>query len=326
MTRVTGRVIVATGQPTSTVQVRLMNLAENVPGVGAPSTLAGRDGTFAFSMVPPGQYRLVASASVGGRMPPPIPAGQNFVVVQSGSPERLWAVSDIVVDGSSPVDVTLTLAPGMTISGGVTFEGTTMPPPTTQSLRRVRLTLSLAGPDAAAAGSAPSSTVVDANGQFTLAGVVPGTYRLRISGVSGWSARSAIVGARELLDFPLEMLPGQDVSGVRIVFVETLAEIGGRLEDATGQPTADYVVVLFPADKRYWLPQARRIRATTTTTGGQFTFGALPAGDYRLAAVTDVEEGAWYGPAFLQAVQAASLPVSVRDGERKTQNLRVAGR
>ena len=52
---------------------------------------------------------------------------------------RLWATSEITVDGRNQ-NVVLTLQPGMSVSGRVMFEGTTVPPPS--DLTRVRVTLS----------------------------------------------------------------------------------------------------------------------------------------------------------------------------------------
>jgi hypothetical protein len=42
--------------------------------------------------------------------------------------------------------------------------------------------------------------------------------------------------------------------------------------------------------------------------------------------VTDAEPGAWYDPDFLSQLIGASVGVSLGDGERRIQNLRVAGR
>jgi hypothetical protein len=73
------------------------------------------------------------------------------------------------------------------------------------------------------------------------------------------------------------------------------------------------------------MPQARRITATRPGTDGRFTFRGLPAGEYRLTAVTDVEPGEWYDPAFLNQLSSVSIPISLSEGERKVQDIRLAG-
>ena len=82
---------------------------------------------------------------------------------------------------------------------------------------------------------------------------------------------------------------------------------------------------LFAADKSFWVPQARRIVTSRPGTDGKFTFRNLPAGEYRLTAVTDVEPGEWYDPSFLGQLVNASIPISVKDGEKKVQDIKVQG-
>ena len=97
----------------------------------------------------------------------------------------------------------------------------------------------------------------------------------------------------------------------------------GTIQDATGKPTADYSIVIYPSDNRYWVPQARRIQSVRPGTDGKFTFRGLPPGEYRLTAVTDVEPGEWFNPDFLSQLVNASISVTLIDGEKKTQDIRV---
>jgi hypothetical protein len=127
------------------------------------------------------------------------------------------------------------------------------------------------------------------------------------------------------LDFPLDVAPSQDVSGVLLTFTDKSQELTGTIQDTSGRPTADYTIIVFPSDKRFWLPQARRIASTRPGTDGRFTFRSLPAGDYRLTAVTDVEPGEWYDPDFLAQLVGASIPILINEGDRKTQDIRLAG-
>jgi hypothetical protein len=92
-----------------------------------------------------------------------------------------------------------------------------------------------------------------------------------------------------------------------------------------GQPSADFTIIVFPADNRYWVPQTRRIAAVRPGTDGRFTFRNIPAGEYRMTAVTDAEPGEWFDPAFLNQLVPASIPVTLTEGQRKVQDIRVAG-
>jgi hypothetical protein len=144
------------------------------------------------------------------------------------------------------------------------------------------------------------------------------------SGASGgWLLSSVEAQGREALDLPLEIQPGQDVTGVVATFTDRATTLGGTLQDSTGKPTADYTVVVFAEDNRYWTPMSRRIQAARPGTDGKFTFRNLPAGDYRLAAVVDPEPGQWFDPEFLRQLTAASTTVTLGEGASHTQDLRV---
>jgi hypothetical protein len=153
--------------------------------------------------------------------------------------------------------------------------------------------------------------------------VIPGLYRLRATGVTGWSMKSAMLGGLDLVDFPLEIGPGADASNILVTFGDRTSGLSGTVQDAMGRPTADHMVILFPVQEQYWIPQSRRIQATRPTTNGRFTISGLPAGEYRLAAVTDVEPGTWFDPAFLRQLLVASLPVSLAEGQTRNQDLKV---
>jgi hypothetical protein len=66
------------------------------------------------------------------------------------------------------------------------------------------------------------------------------------------------------------------------------------------------------------------VAATRPATDGSFRFANLPPGAYRLAAVLVVEESQWFNPDFLAGIVPGSLPVTIPDGGKVTQNLRIA--
>jgi hypothetical protein len=81
--------------------------------------------------------------------------------------------------------------------------------------------------------------------------------------------------------------------------------------------------VAFAADRQFWTPQSRRIRQTRPASDGRFSIKGLPAGDYLLAALTDVERDEWFDPAFLAQLVPAAVRVTLSDGVVTTQNLRI---
>jgi hypothetical protein len=334
MARIDGIVTSAGNQPVSNVQLTLVNAAFDVPGVSPGGTRADGQGNFWIANVPPGQYTLIARGAVGAPGGPagrgfPAPAGRGDVAGRGRGPQaqpvRLWAATEVVVDGRPVSNVMLTLQPGMTVSGHVAFQGTTQQPPA--DLTRVRVNLApIPTPGVPSELLSGVGASVDADGRFTIGNVVPGRYRLNAAAGgenNGWFVQSAVVDSQDAFDFAIDVKPGQNLNGAAITFTDRQTELSGTIVNEQSQPVPDYTLIAYPADRRYWTPQTRRIQTVRPATDGRFTFRNLPPGDYRLAPVLDPEPGSWLDPAFLQQLDTTAVRVSIGEGEKKEQSLRV---
>jgi uncharacterized protein (DUF2141 family) len=336
-----------------------------VPGLAEQGARVLANGTFAFTNVAPGQYTVSARAMLRESDPTQANANANanaqtnqaggrgargFAVGGGGRgtpgivTSVLWASADITVNGQNISNLNLALAAGMTVTGHVEFRGTTSTPPS--DLTRVRVNITSQDPQTQQnfGGNIPPGTV-DATGNFTIPGVPPGHYVLRgnapvgntgggrggggtavtVTNGGGWSLKTAVVEGRDSLDFPFEVRPGAEVSNAVLTFGDKTQTLRGTLQDSSGRPTADYTIIVFAADKTYWTPQSRRITSSRPGTDGTYSVTSLPPGDYRIAAVTDVEQGEWYDPNFLTQLLPASTLVSLKEGDTKTQDLKLAG-
>lgn len=273
-------------------------------------------GRFSFTNVTPGQYTLVAQAdapvaqaSAGGL------AGQKPAALAMTT---LWAGIDVTVTGQPISDLTLSMATGMSVSGRVVVEGAAP-----VDLTKLRLTAYPAGPTAGE--MAATIGQVEADGRFTISGVVPGRYRIvpYQSASFGAVIKSSVFNGADTLDFPIEVKGGESLSDGVVTMIPRLAEITGQLQNGSNQPVAGYTLIVFAAEPRYWTPMSRRIQAVRSGADGRFTLKDLPAGDYRLAAVTDVESGQWFDPAFLRDLVANAITVSLAEGEHKDQMMRL---
>jgi hypothetical protein len=331
--RVEGVVTISGAQMPPNVQVTLINTA---PGLNAGSTRADAQGAFRIPNVPPGQYTLVARAMIGGgRMGGPAgrgiaPGGRGMAFEVRGraggmafdDATRFWASTDVTVDGRNVSNIVLTLQPGVTVSGRVAFDGTTQPPADLSRLRVSLQPVTAAGTAGEIASAA--SGRVDADGRFTIGSVVPGRYKLNASGAgAGWFLGSAVLEGQDSLDFPVEIKAA--VSSAVVTFTDRHSELTGLITNDRSQPVPEYTLILYPVDPRYRSPQSRRILSTRPGTDGRFTFRTLPAGDYRLATVLEPEPGVWFDPAYLQELDSGAIRVSIAEGEKKEQNLRVPG-
>jgi hypothetical protein len=261
-------------------------------------------GRFSFDAVPAGEYSLVASAM----------AGANEL---SGGND-LWASTDLVITGAPIADVALSLERGFPVSGTVVATGTAL------DVSRVTLYASPAGPSGVAE-RVGSSARPDAAGRFTLANVVPGRYRIAVrSGLSGGAVlKSSVFGGRDSLDFPIEVKSGEPVPEGVLTIVPRLSEIGGEVRDSSGQVVIGSTVIVFASDERFWTPHSRRIQAVRPASDGKFSAKNLPSGDYRVIAVSDVAQEQWYDQGFLRSLLPLATPVSLVEGERRDQALRL---
>jgi hypothetical protein len=84
-------------------------------------------------------------------------------------------------------------------------------------------------------------------------------------------------------------------------------------------------VIVYPADRGLWVPDARRVKAARPGIDGRYAIADLPPGAYLLAAIADIDEGDWLDPAFLEQLVPGSVPIAIREGETTVQNLRLGG-
>jgi uncharacterized protein (DUF2141 family) len=204
----------------------------------------------------------------------------------------------------------------------VVFEGGQPP----ADLTRVRVTLSSVGQSSGLDMTQAQPAALDASGNFTVTGVSPGRYTVRVQGqIPGMTLKSATTAGRDILDFPLEVRANENVADLTITMSNLTQELSGTLTDAQSMPATDYTVIVFSEDKQFWTPQSRRIQSSRPGTDGRFIVRNLPPGNYLVAAVTDVEPGEWFDPAFLEQLRPASARVPLQPGDKKVQDLRLGG-
>ncbi len=318
--RVEGTVFLPEGGAPPGTQINLISIGQtSTPGVVGQDLRmsgAGRDGSFSFDNVPPGQYRVLARAL----RPIARPDGSG-----DGPPQIVWAATHVAVEGEPVTGLALALEPGLTISGQVRFEGTALKPPA--ELKSIRVTASPVDSQSRVS-FAPDGVNAGSDGRFSIAGATPGPYRLTASfpgsgRPGGWLLKSVVAAGQDSLDSPFMLQPNQHVLDATITFTDRLARVTGTVRDASGGVGTDYTVVVFPEDPRLWTPQTRRIQGVPPSADGAYAIRNLPAGTYLIAPVDDVEPGEWFDPAFLQRLAPAAIRVTIADGEWKVQDLRL---
>ena len=310
---------VVTGVPAGMqVQVWLVNTDPMAASTGVMGLALRPDGTFRAQGLQPGQYLVVAETR---RATPPAIAGPSIPeLTPSAAADRLWARDEVRIDGQITARVALVLQPPKSVSGTISFD-TTRPVDLSRTVMSVVLSPAQSAVPLPQVGG-PQQARIDADGRFTVEGVVPGRYVLRVTGVPGF-LRSALHNGEDVLDTAL-VVGEANVSNLALTMAEAGGSVAGVLTDGRGSPVQGYTVVIAPADRRLWLPGSRRILMARTGIDGRYRFGGLPTGAYLLAAVVDFENGAQFDPEFLTALSAASLPVSATEGGTAQHDIRIA--
>jgi hypothetical protein len=349
--RVQGVVLEPDGRPAPGGQVQL--LLPPAPSVllsGGQFARVLPDGTFTFSGVPPGHYTLVARAPDTAAAPPAnaaagSAAGVGGVIIMGraggGGALTLFATEPTAVDGQDVTGLTLNLQHGATIAGRLVWSGTTLRPPTDASHVAVRLTPVSDDPNAAGMGMGMFGAMaqVDATGGLKFMNVAPARYRVDVSmntgrglspdaanALKGWSPRSAMVGDHDAMDLPFEVTVGAPIPDLVVTLTDRLAEISGKVTDPAGHPVSAYRLVAFSTDKALWGTTGRRLKPPVSTDpDGTFRISDLAAGEYFLAAVTDMEPSDLKDASFLAELAAQAIRLTLGEGEKKIQNLSVPG-
>jgi sarcosine oxidase gamma subunit len=347
--KVSGVVSGPDGQPLRGVQLFLIPTVRGTTVSTRQSAVSNPTGRFEFASVIPGQYTLSARGSdqtlppaplprapagvPPPPPPPPPPAGGAVEFIPAGGMQRpmnLWAMSDLAVTSQDLDDVHVTLEPGLTISGRIAFDATTLTPPV--DLTRVQVTV--ATPRTATGAMGLTGTMQTGNaradGTFEIHGVAPDSYVLSAFAPGGtpampWVLRSAMLGGQNIADRAVPIRRGMTLSDVVITFTDRSAELAGRLLDGAGRPAPEFFVFVFPADRTLWTPNApRHLRAPTRpASDGSYRIAALPPGEYFVAALTEIDDADIFDAAFLEQVAAAAFKISIAEGEKKTQDLQI---
>jgi hypothetical protein len=269
---------------------------------------ASPDGAFSTQSLAPGDYTIMAQTN-------PTPTSTP-----------MWAKADVTISSADPVDVVLRVEPAVALTGRLAFEGAGPPPDPT----RARITL--VGTDMASFAANSGPAVVDASGAFTLGGVVPGRYRFNVNMPSAsagappaWTLRDVRFGGTDVTDLPVDIGAGP-MGPVSITLSDQIGELTGSLTDVDGRPATDYFVIVVPADSRYWVLGSRRIVNARPDIRGRFSFRGLPAGDYRIAATTDLVPRDLQDTTSIAELMAQALPVKVLPGQTTTFDIKLNGK
>lgn len=303
------------------VQLWLVSQDSSIDAPQANNARVNPNGMFNFYAVSPGSYYVIAQtyaapapmSYVNGQ---PVPPTQPPPVLTEA--QKMFGRTQVTIAGEATVMLNVSLQRSRSISGVVLFD---MPrqPDLSRSPMTVTLNVAPSPQQIYFAGPQPQCQI-GPDGRFTLTGVPPGRYHVR---VNGGITKSAVVAGQDTLDFPLDFTSERDITDMVLTVGDQMTDLSGTILEASGKPALDYAIVIAAADPRYWIPGSRRISVARPDQNGKYTFRGLPPGAYQLTAVIDLEPGAQFDPEVLGSLARSSVPVMIAGTSKITQDLRV---
>jgi hypothetical protein len=329
-TQVRGVVLRPDGQPAAGARLTIGRARSGTSPLDTITTsaTANAKGAFTFAAVSSGEFVIYARAS----SQPVTPASGAPGAARPVAPVLdLWGMAPITTDGRDMTGVTLTLQPGVTVSGRLSFEaigGAQPPAPTGVRVMMVAGSAFEAGlTGSILPGASMSMGAGNADGTFSFQGISPGRYMLTGAGGAfgtSWMQKAVMAGGRNVYESGLEIRAGEDVSDLVIVFTDQTGEISGTLLDPDNRPAPEYQVFVFSTDKTAWTQLSPRMRPPVRpASDGRFRIAPLLPGEYYMVALSRFDPANLFDAAFLEQVAAAAFKITLAEGEKKIQDLRI---
>ncbi len=302
--RISGTVVDAEGKPAVGAQLSVVT----VTGSGMTSYGAGQsaaDGSFILSGIAPGEHTI--------RVTHPRPGAVSE-----------FASVPVVVGGADVAGLQITMGAGATVTGRVTFEGSS---PRTTTTGPLRILASQADPQRQLAflgggQTAPDNGMIADDGSFSLAGV-SGKVFFTVTPPPGWGVKSVMFDGDDITDVPLDLTGRATVPDVRVTLTDKLTNVAGQVLDARGNILKDYVVVIQAAEQKEPIVASRSIRLVRPDTNGRFQARGIRPGRYVATALESLEQGRQYSPEFQKELRLGAREFTLREGDTVAVDLRL---
>ena len=311
---ISGTALDSKARPLQTVVLAQEIRGEGFGSFGAAGRAAvGSDGRFSIAHVAPGQYKLEATTLTlnGSSVDPPE-----------------MAIVPIEVAGEDIDGLALVGSTGAFVSGRIMSDSAALP-----KLQDVRIRIAprlMGQPEPLKFGTfgnqagAGFADIKD-DGTFVLEHVF-GPARVQVTLPAAWAVRAIRRDGRDITDVALDPASDQRLTDVEIVVTQRITAITGQVIDARSLPTTDGTVVVFSTDPAKLFEDSRHVRAVRPDQHGRYEIRGLPAGEYLIAAIDEVDQNDWWDPEFLHRVHPAATHVTLTEAGTVTQPLTLARR
>ena len=256
-------------------------------------SLPGPNYSFEQYGLVPGEYLLLTRLSLGER--------------------RYQGAQRVELSGGADKEVTLTLVPGIDLSGTLRIEGDDGDP------REYSIELS-PGESLSPSGFRPTAAV-KADGTFVLKSVVPGTWDIGVKPIPpGGYIKSMRLGDQDVLTEDMIIGP-RTAAPLRIVVSTRGGVLEGSVKRSSGEDAARAIVLLAPAGT--YSNVLSFYSTAVADEGGRFKLRGLTPGGYKLYAFEAMEDGAWQNPEFLKPYESLGEKVEIAEGANASKEMQL---
>lgn len=299
LSRVTGHIVRSDGRAAANANVQLY--------AGEMSRVAGavarQDGFFDIPRVPVGEYVLEVHSSV-----------------EQKNAHAEFAMTTVLVSNSQ-TDLQIATSRGAALSGALVVDDI----PATMRKSPVQITLDrLDEFGGRAPRRAPTAVSIDGvENKFDIDGAF-GRVMFKVAApLNNVAIKSVFLDGRDVTLLPLDVKGHTKIQGINVV-VSRAATIVGEVAAQAGERLHDYCVVVIPADDVEPEVAARLTRLAFPTTVGVFQVPGLSPGRYVAIALSGIEPGTQFAPAFHDQVRLRGATFTLAAGEVRQIRLQLA--
>jgi len=149
-----------------------------------------------------------------------------------------------------------------------------------------------------------------------------GRYSMTFEEPPGWFVVSAAVNGRDVRDGMFDLT---DDATVVLTYSDDPTRLAGTIRTAQGVSDPTATAMVFPTDRTRWSGYSAapaRLASARAATSGSYTISNVPAGEYYVVAIADEDAVDWMNPVTLERLARAATTITLRDGEKRTLDLR----
>jgi hypothetical protein len=297
--------------------------------------LTAQDGSFRFSGVLPGRYRIVAFDESGSGPDNPVAAGVQPLnepfprdVGRLPAPTSVsgWGHASVQLDEADITDALVPFYRGVQIQGQLRAASAGASKQADVAWQdSVVIHLVPSGPVNWLPSALLRLRVVSPDGRLESSRLPSARYFVRVATNTippEWALESIETDGVDLMDSPL-VITDSGAPTVTVTMTNKRSEIRGVVRGERGLDS-NASVIIFPAaaPRVPFGPGSPRFQSMRTTASGQYSLRGLPAGRYSILAIPDEFGDNWQTGTALSRFASAAVPVTVPvGGEPRVVNL-----